>query len=188
MKQPYLLQTSPDTLILFDNVKDNFLADFHQAFAGCKVESEHENIFALFGTDAFLPWAAGSRPWRVGTAKFISPFLCRFLWIWPTVAAWCRSALPNRLPPKGCKLGLPIKRQRRLVAGSFWFCRLKRLGTVWLFGLVHLPVQRTRTYETGIWIGVTAFRLKRPAKNCADSWENPFCFLLHYLQPFFTFL
>lgn len=87
MKQPYLLQTSPDSLILFDNGKDNFLADFHQAFTGCKVESEHENIFALFGTDAFLSCAAGSRPRRIETAKFISPFLCRFLWIWPTVAA-----------------------------------------------------------------------------------------------------
>jgi hypothetical protein len=29
MKQPYLLQTSPDSLILFDNGKDNFWADFH---------------------------------------------------------------------------------------------------------------------------------------------------------------
>lgn len=64
MKQPYLLQTSLDSLILFDNGKslilfdngkDNFLADFHQAFSGCKVESGHENISALFGTDAFLP-------------------------------------------------------------------------------------------------------------------------------------
>ena len=54
MKQPYLLQTSPDSLILFDNGKDNFWADFHQAFSGCEVESEHENIFALFGTDAFF--------------------------------------------------------------------------------------------------------------------------------------
>ncbi|WP_234404191.1 hypothetical protein [Neisseria elongata] len=26
----------------------------------------------------FLPCAAGSRPCRIGTAKFISPFLCRF--------------------------------------------------------------------------------------------------------------
>lgn len=54
MKQPYLLQTSPDSLILFDNDKDNFFAGFHQAFSGCEVESEHENIFALFGTDAFF--------------------------------------------------------------------------------------------------------------------------------------
>ena len=59
MKQPYLLQTSPDTLILFDNGKDNFLADFHQAFTGCKVESGHENIFALFGTDAFFTVRGG---------------------------------------------------------------------------------------------------------------------------------
>ena len=87
MKQPYLLQASSDSLILFDNGKDNFLADFHQAFLGCKVESEHENIFALFGTDAFLSCAAGSRPCRIGTAKFISPFLCRFLWILSAVAA-----------------------------------------------------------------------------------------------------
>ncbi|WP_246828604.1 hypothetical protein [Neisseria sp. HMSC31F04] len=36
MKQPYLLQTSPDSLILFDNGKDNFLADFHQVFSGAK--------------------------------------------------------------------------------------------------------------------------------------------------------
>ena len=59
MKQPYLLQTSPDSLILFDNGKDNFLADFHQAFSGCEVESEHENIFALFGTDAFFTVRGG---------------------------------------------------------------------------------------------------------------------------------
>ena len=87
MKQPYLLQTSPNSLILFDNGKDNFLADFYQVFSGCEVESGHENIFALFGADAFLPCAAGSRPCRIGTAKFISPFLCRFLWIWSAVAA-----------------------------------------------------------------------------------------------------
>ncbi|MBM7064554.1 hypothetical protein [Neisseria elongata] len=59
MKQPYLLQTSPDSLILFDNGKDNFWADFHQAFSGCEVESEHENIFALFGTDAFFTVRGG---------------------------------------------------------------------------------------------------------------------------------
>lgn len=46
-------------MILFDNGKDNFLADFHQAFTGCKVESEHENIFALFGTDAFFTVRGG---------------------------------------------------------------------------------------------------------------------------------
>ena len=59
MKQPYLLQTSHDSLILFDNGKDNFLADFHQAFSGCEVESEYENIFALFGTDAFFTVRGG---------------------------------------------------------------------------------------------------------------------------------
>ena len=40
MKQPYLLQTSPDSLILFDNGKDNFLADFHQAFSGAKLKAD----------------------------------------------------------------------------------------------------------------------------------------------------
>ena len=40
MKQPYLLQTSPDLLILFDNGKDNFLADFHQVFSGAKSKAD----------------------------------------------------------------------------------------------------------------------------------------------------
>jgi hypothetical protein len=87
MKQPYLLQTSHDSLILFDNGKDNFFGGFSSGVFSCEVESEHENIFALFGTDAFLPCAAGSWPCRIGTAKFISPFLCLLVWIWPTVAA-----------------------------------------------------------------------------------------------------
>ena len=39
MKQPYLLQTSPNSLILFDNGKDNFLADFHQAFSVAKLKA-----------------------------------------------------------------------------------------------------------------------------------------------------
>ncbi|WP_455027155.1 hypothetical protein [Neisseria elongata] len=39
MKQPYLLQTSPNSLILFDNGKDNFLADFHQVFSGAKLKA-----------------------------------------------------------------------------------------------------------------------------------------------------
>jgi len=87
MKQPYLLQTSPDTLILFDNGKDNFLADFHQAFTGCKVESEHENIFALFGTDAFFAVHGGRPALQDWGGKIYFSLSLSFLWIWPAVAA-----------------------------------------------------------------------------------------------------
>ena len=87
MKQPHLLQTSPDSLILFDNDKDNFLADFHQAFSGCKVESGHENIFALFGTDAFFTVHGGQPALKDWGGKIYFSLSLSFLWVWPAVAA-----------------------------------------------------------------------------------------------------
>lgn len=79
MKQPYLLQTSPDTLILFDNGKDNFFAGFHQAFSGCEVESEHENIFALFGTDAFFTVRGGQND-NAGLSQALFDFAAQNGW------------------------------------------------------------------------------------------------------------
>ncbi|WP_218042250.1 hypothetical protein [Eikenella glucosivorans] len=54
MKQPCLLTISPDSLILFDNGRDNFLKEFHQAFADDAIEGEYENLWYLLGTDAFF--------------------------------------------------------------------------------------------------------------------------------------
>ena len=54
LKQPYLLTISPGSLILFDNDQDNFLNDFHQAFADYAIEGEYENLWYLLGTDAFF--------------------------------------------------------------------------------------------------------------------------------------
>ena len=151
MKQPYLLQTSHDSLILFDNGKDNFLADFHQAFSGCEVESEYENIFALFGTDAFFTVRGGQLDLQDWDGKIYFSLPLPF----PLdLADGCSVMLVGTLEPVAAER-LQVRFADKddnagLLQALFDFAAPKRLGTIRLFGFVHLPVQRTRTYETGI--------------------------------------